>query len=190
TLLSENELAVLLGMSRTPIRAAIAQLETQGFVESSRGRGVFVKDISFREFRDMFELLAAMQLFVLDTAAARGQSFDTAALRRHYERQAAAAEAGDNAAYYESHLDYVAAMLAAGGNAVMLDALDGIRGKYMFKMLSYRKQHAHGLPRPHAACAANARICKALERGDTAAARDVLLELSAAVNRQLTMFDV
>ncbi len=36
TLLSENELADTLGMSRTPIRAAISLLETEGFLESVR----------------------------------------------------------------------------------------------------------------------------------------------------------
>ncbi len=81
TLLSENELADTLGMSRTPIRAAISLLETEGFLESVRGRGVFVKEISFREFREMFEVLVSMQLFVLDVAASRGLAFDLPALR-------------------------------------------------------------------------------------------------------------
>ena len=62
-LLSENEMAEHFGMSRTPIRAAISLLGTEGFVESIRGRGVFVKEFSFREFHDMFEVLASMQLY-------------------------------------------------------------------------------------------------------------------------------
>jgi len=190
TLLSENELAERLGMSRTPIRAAINLLETEGFVESVKGRGVFVKEISFREFREMFEVLASMQLCVLDLAASRGLAFDMDRLRTVVNRQKEAAELGDNVAYYDCSLDFVGTMLASCGNAHMQQILDTIRGKYKFKMLTYRKQHAESLPQPSQARDANARIYDALLRGELGEARAVALDLNEVVYRQLSMFDI
>ena len=189
-LLSENELAASLGISRTPIRAAISLLETEGFLESVRGRGVFVKEISFREFREMFEMLVSMQLFVLDVAAARGLEFDLPALRAQLERQAAAAESGDNAAYYESSLAFVGTLVASCGNASMLQLLETIRGKYVFKMLSFRKMNARSLPKPTHARSANARIYAALEKGDLADAKQAVLELNQFVYDQFSVFDI
>ncbi len=189
-LLSENELAAALGMSRTPIRAAISLLETEGFLESVRGRGVFVKEISFREFREMFEMLVSMQLFVLDVAASRGLAFDLPALRAQLEKQAAAAESGDNAAYYESSLAFVGTLVASCGNASMLQLLETIRGKYVFKMLSFRKMNARSIPKPTHARGANARIYAALEKGDLAEARQAVLDLNQFVYDQFSVFDI
>ncbi|TLS51935.1 GntR family transcriptional regulator [Paenibacillus antri] len=189
-LLSENELADTLGMSRTPIRAAISLLETEGFLESVRGRGVFVKEISFREFREMFEVLVSMQLFALDVAAARGHAFDLPALREQLERQAFAAESGDYEAYYDSSLRFVGTMVASCGNESMRNILETIKGKYMFKMLSFRKMNARSLPKPTHARSAHARIYDALERGDPAGAREAVLALNAFVYDQFSVFDI
>ena len=57
TLLSENELANELNMSRTPIRTAISHLESEGFVVSFKNRGTLVKEISFKEILDMIEVM-------------------------------------------------------------------------------------------------------------------------------------
>ncbi|MNQ87070.1 HTH-type transcriptional repressor YvoA [compost metagenome] len=103
-LLSENELAEHFGMSRTPIRAAISLLETEGFVESIRGRGVFVKEISFREFHNMFEVLASMQLYSLDIAMIRKLNFNLPELEYHLMRQLRASEEDNYRTYYESGL--------------------------------------------------------------------------------------
>lgn len=190
TLLSENELADRLSMSRTPIRAAISLLETEGFLESIRGRGVFVKDISFREFNDMLEVLVSMQMLSLDIAAKRKLDFDLPALRRHLDRQIRAAEEGDNLTYYESSLQFVGTMLAAVQNRTMLDILEKIKGKYTFKIVSFRKMHPGLLSKPSNAKHYNERVYRALERGDYEEARRTVFELNEMVREQTPRFDI
>ena len=87
TMLSENELAKELGVSRTPVRATISILEKEGLVESFKGRGVLVKEISFQQFYQIFEVLVSMQLFVMDIAIERKLSFDLETLRLCLDRQ-------------------------------------------------------------------------------------------------------
>ena len=64
TLLSENELAEEYQMSRTPIRHAIARLESEGYVTALKNRGVLVKDVGGKEFLDLIEQIQSM-LFIL-----------------------------------------------------------------------------------------------------------------------------
>lgn len=184
TLLSENELAEHLGMSRTPIRAAISLLETEGFVESIRGRGVFVKEISFREFHDMFELLASMQLYSLDIAAIRKLSFDLPELEYHLTRQLCASEEDDYRTYYESGLLFIETMLLLVKNASMLQILEQIKGKYMFKIISYRKMNVHTLPKPQQAGHFNKRIYEELASRDFDEAKRIVHESIEQMRQQ------
>ncbi|OAS15793.1 GntR family transcriptional regulator [Paenibacillus oryzisoli] len=184
TLLSENELAEQLGMSRTPIRAAISLLETEGFVESIRGRGVFVKEISFREFHDMFELLASMQLYSLEIAAIRKLRFNLPELEYHLMRQLHASEKDDYRTYYESGLLFIETMLLVVNNTSMLHVLEQMKGKFMFKIISYRKLHVHTLPKPQQSGQSNKRIYEALTAGDLDQAKRYTLELIEQTHRQ------
>lgn len=189
-LLSENELAEHFGMSRTPIRAAISLLETEGFVESIRGRGVFVKEISFREFHNMFEVLASMQLYSLDIAMIRKLNFNLPELEYHLMRQLRASEEDDYRTYYESGLLFIETMLLLVNNASMLHILEQIKGKYMFKIISYRKLHVHSLPKPQQAGHFNKRIYHALTAGDYEEAKNIVLELIERMHRQFQSFEM
>jgi len=53
--LVEERLAAELGISRTPIREALAILEHEGLIEAVPYQGLFVKDITVTEFLEMYE---------------------------------------------------------------------------------------------------------------------------------------
>lgn len=54
--LTEQELCKEYKVSRTPIREALRQLETDGLVENILNRGAFVIGMSERDYEDMFDL--------------------------------------------------------------------------------------------------------------------------------------
>lgn len=66
--LSENMLASVLGMSRTPVREALKELAREDLVEILPGRGVFVKDISLKELKDIYEMRAVLECLAVKTA--------------------------------------------------------------------------------------------------------------------------
>ncbi|MEF2968568.1 GntR family transcriptional regulator [Paenibacillus sp. M1] len=185
TLLSENDLAEQLQMSRTPVRAAISLLVTEGFVESFRGRGVIVKEITFREYAEMLEMLISMQLYAINTAERRGLAFDLPALRSHLDRQNEAQAAGDIPAYYESFLGFSETIIRMLHNHYMLGVLEQTRGKILFKMISYRKQYPQY--KPHKSLESNRKAFEALEQGDLAAARAAVLEIYTVTYESLIM---
>ncbi|NJN40327.1 MAG: GntR family transcriptional regulator [Gammaproteobacteria bacterium] len=67
----EEELALRLGMSRTPIREALIRLEQEGFVELVPRRGMRVKPLTGRDIRDMTEVLACLESAAAEKLAAR-----------------------------------------------------------------------------------------------------------------------
>jgi DNA-binding GntR family transcriptional regulator len=71
TLLSERQLAAELGMSKTPIKAALERLEMEGFVSVSPQQGIIVCDLSDKEIADLYEIRIALEGYVLKSLAGR-----------------------------------------------------------------------------------------------------------------------
>jgi len=69
--LSERALASQLGMSKTPIKAALERLEQERFITISPQQGVFVREISFDEIKDHYEIRIALERFVVQRLAQR-----------------------------------------------------------------------------------------------------------------------
>ena len=184
-LLSENELAGELGMSRTPIRAAISLLEREGLVESFRGRGVLVKEISFRQFCQIHEILVSMQVFVLETAKQRELRFDLAALAAHLQQLEAAREREDHLGYYRSSILCIETILSAIGNDQMVQMLHQYEGKFICRMVTFRKQFPQH--KPQWAGVTNGKVYEALRRKDYEAAKQAVLENYTVANEQLSM---
>src|SRR5699024_8479840 len=76
---SENELAAYYKVSRAPVREAIRQLISMGYVESSKGRGTYVKNISaadeIKEYtygkfdkKELFDLLEMRTILEVQSA--------------------------------------------------------------------------------------------------------------------------
>ena len=81
--LAERQLTGLLGMSKTPIRAALEHLESEGLVSVSPQQGIVVRDISPREIYDVFDIRYALEPHVARSLGARHAEDDIARLREH-----------------------------------------------------------------------------------------------------------
>lgn len=67
-LISETAIAEELGISRTPVREAIRMLESEGAVETKNGIGTIVRNISFREMKDIFEVRKCLETIAIKTS--------------------------------------------------------------------------------------------------------------------------
>lgn len=61
--LSERALINDLDMSKTPIKNALARLETEGFVNVSSKQGIIVNDLSVERINDIYNLRIALEIF-------------------------------------------------------------------------------------------------------------------------------
>ena len=72
--LREDELRVLLGIGRTPIREALQRLQREHFVTVIPRRGMFVSGIEVSELSMLFETRAVLEPYAARLAALRGTS--------------------------------------------------------------------------------------------------------------------
>ena len=84
TLLSENEIAQRLNVSRTPVRQAFVQLEAEGLLELYPRRGALVVPISASEAEDVLEARQLIEQHAARRAAGAGPAL-ARALREEVE---------------------------------------------------------------------------------------------------------
>jgi DNA-binding GntR family transcriptional regulator len=87
--LAQDDLCARFGVSRTPIREALARLAASSLVELRPNRGAIVRRPGRREIRELYELRAELEGFAAERAAAR---IDRPALRRLHLLQGDLAE--------------------------------------------------------------------------------------------------
>ncbi|HOG18604.1 MAG: HTH-type transcriptional regulator McbR [Syntrophaceae bacterium PtaU1.Bin231] len=63
-----RELAVVLGMSSTPVQLALCKLEQEGFVERIPNIGYYVRRIDIREIEDLFDLRQILEVYAIEQA--------------------------------------------------------------------------------------------------------------------------
>jgi DNA-binding GntR family transcriptional regulator len=93
--LSEDEVGLVFGVSRTVARQALRALAHDGLVRIERNRGAFVARPDPREAREVFEARALLEPPMARAAAGRAGPGDIAALQRHIADERAAIAAAD-----------------------------------------------------------------------------------------------
>jgi DNA-binding GntR family transcriptional regulator len=67
----EQEVALALGMSRTPVREALVRLENDGLVEVVPRHGMRVLPVSPTDMREIYEILTALECMAAEIVASR-----------------------------------------------------------------------------------------------------------------------
>ena len=81
----EQKLCEKYGVSRTPLREALRQLESDGLVEYILNRGYFVVGMSDRDFEDMFDLRKAYEIQAVKWAIERITEEEMESLEETFE---------------------------------------------------------------------------------------------------------
>jgi GntR family transcriptional regulator, rspAB operon transcriptional repressor len=91
----EVQLAERLGISKTPLRAALMQLEREGLVASVPYKGSRVAPITFRQIAQLYQLREAIEVYAVRALLRDGLDADFDALEQILKRQEQAAAARD-----------------------------------------------------------------------------------------------
>jgi DNA-binding GntR family transcriptional regulator len=114
--LRDTELCAWLGLSKTPVREALARLEDDGLVKTAPQRYTRVAPLDRGEARDAFELVAAIQSLAARLAIPRLTQPDLARARTANRRFAAALQHGDTDDAIAADDEFHAIFVDASGN--------------------------------------------------------------------------
>ncbi len=122
--LVDGELSGWLGVSRTPIREALARLEAAGLVETKPGRYTMVSPIDPRTLADAQEVTAAMNELAVRTAVPLLTDADLAGMRAVNDTFAEALRNTDVVAAVEADDAFHRIPVDRAGNAAIRAVLD------------------------------------------------------------------
>ena len=100
--ISESEIALSYGVSRTPVREAILKLADEGLVEIFPQSGINVSHISIAALPEAIVVRKALEETTARLAAERATPSQILALRSTVERQREADAAGDREAFHQA----------------------------------------------------------------------------------------
>ena len=157
-----NAIAARLGISRTPLREALLQLESQGFVTVLPRRGFLLNPLTLDDIRHYYEILGALEAATLKRHGAALIPGDLVRMRELNAAMAEAVAGDDFARYYELNLAFHEVYLALSDNRALLATVRSL------------KQRLYDWPRrsgfvkaweEHSVAAEHARFLELLERG-------------------------
>ncbi|MCS5498396.1 GntR family transcriptional regulator [Cnuibacter physcomitrellae] len=129
TVLGEIEQSERLGVSRTPLRSALAALTAEGLVGAQSGRGLVVTPVSVDDARELFEVRDALEQKAARLAARSADRELFEGLAAEFADAARLIEDEDPArhAYYDLVARFDDALDASAANGFLVASLKGVR---------------------------------------------------------------
>lgn len=115
-MLHDTELCSWLGLSRTPVRGALARLEDEGLVESAPQRFTRVTPLTQADARALFPVLAAMHALATELAVPHLRAIELEGIREANRAHAAALSGQDARAAYAADDRFHAIFVTASAN--------------------------------------------------------------------------
>ena len=124
--LDERSIAEALGISRTPLREALARLEKDGLVSIAPRKGVYVVRKSLDEILDMIVAWAALESMAARLAATKASDREIMALRKHAMRHSESSARADLGEYSDANIRFHQMILEMSGCALLAEMAEGL----------------------------------------------------------------
>jgi DNA-binding GntR family transcriptional regulator len=187
--LDERRLAAEFGISRTPVREAMAQLEREGFVRSEPRRGVYVVRKSRREVIELITVWAALESMAARLITANASDDEIAALRRMFATFDNGAVRAHLDEYSDVNIEFHQTIIRMSRN----DALINLAENLFTHMRMIRRKTIGEQDRADRSIRDHMHIIEALEARDTVRAeglvRDHALGLAEHVEKYAEYLD-
>jgi DNA-binding GntR family transcriptional regulator len=187
--LDERQLSLSLGVSRTPIREAIARLEQEGLVRTMPRKGVFVVRKSKAEIIEMITVWAALESMAARLATQRASSDEIAKLRSLFVTFAGDAIYAHINEYSDTNIQFHQAILRMSRSKLLWQMAENL----FIHMRAIRHKTIAEDHRAERSIIDHLNIIEAVERRDTELAerlvRQHALDLAAHVDKNVDYLD-
>ena len=127
-LISEGDVAELVGLSRTPVREAFLRLEAEGLLRLYPKRGALVVPVSPGEVEDVIETRLLVERHAVERIGTAPPPL-VAALEDEIAEQERLATAGEARGFVDSDRCFHRLLVEATGNAILLALHDSLRDR-------------------------------------------------------------
>ncbi|SEK99242.1 GntR family transcriptional regulator [Nonomuraea pusilla] len=137
TMLSEAALAIDIGVSRTPVRAALVRLQDEGWITVYPKRGALVRGMSDKVTADLADARLILESTAVQRAAPETRRALAARLEQDVEAQRQALAGRDLRHFIELTIAFHRSFVESGGNLVLLELNDRLADRQRFLLFSY-----------------------------------------------------
>ena len=168
--LDERQLAQDFGVSRTPVREAMAQLEREGFVRSVPRRGIYVVRKTRTEVIEMITAWAALESMAARLITEHASKDDIGSLRQMFATFEDGALRAHLDEYSEANIEFHQSIIRMSGNSVLISLAENL----FTHMRMIRRKTIVEKDRVERSIRDHMNIIEALEARDTARAEELV----------------
>jgi DNA-binding GntR family transcriptional regulator len=168
--LDERRLAIDFGISRTPVREAMAQLEREGFVRSVPRRGIYVVRKTKRDVIEMITAWAALESMAARLITENAGDEEIASLRKMFVTFENGKLHASLDEYSDVNIEFHQAIICMSHNRVLIDLAENL----FTHMRMIRRKTIVERDRADRSIRDHMHIIEALETRDTARAEDLV----------------
>lgn len=144
--ITEMDLAARFGVSRGPLREAMAQLASEGLITSVAYKGTRILNLTAKDVREIYTLRIALEgLAFQEIWDRRDAAFRDELQRRHRHLQSTF-ELDDHAASSEAEILLHSLVYEASGHRLLLESWKRISGRMQFYLAIHQRAHGRKAP--------------------------------------------
>jgi DNA-binding GntR family transcriptional regulator len=181
--LLEPDVAKMLGVSRTPLREAFLQLESEAFVKVTPRRGAVVSDLSVKDAEEIYVVKSSLEALAARLAASRmcPATLNTLHTINDQMEKKASVKERDYRSLLELNSTFHRTILEASGNEKLTQMVALLRNQ----TLRYNFIYLSVLSHLEQSIAEHRRIIEALQQGDGTMAETLMKNHGESAQRTL-----
>ena len=127
---SEPELAERYGISRTPVREAFRQLESEGYLTVIPRRGAIVSELNMKEVEDFYAIKSILEGYAARQACERLTNKDIEKLQANNKKLGELAEKNDFKTFFKVHNEFHTIFINACDNEKLKELIFGLVSRF------------------------------------------------------------
>lgn len=116
-----------LGISKTPLRDALIQLEMEGFVTIAPRRGIYVNPLTGADIREYYEVIGALESMALQSAFPHMQSEHVERMARLNRKMADALKHDNFEDFYQNNLQFHDTFVQLNQNRTLIHIVSNLK---------------------------------------------------------------
>ena len=174
---SMNLIMKNLGISRTPLRDALLQLQTEGFVTFLPQRGIRINELSQQDIEDLYEMLGALDSRVLLSVFDEISTSDIEKMRALNQEMLENISGNSFVRYWDLNTEFHNVYLCLSSNKPILNQINIIRQRlFEFGKKDWIRKMREMNHREHLV------MIELIEKGDAVEAADYMRDVHCVIN--------